>query len=259
GAQGLFGWMSKLPYWSKEGDQWLVAYLMAGLILFLFGGITGIVNASYNLNLIVHNTAWIVGHFHTTVGGLVTLSFLGMTLYLVAQLRGVEVKAKTLALAAPYLWMLGFVIFEIALSITGLQGVPRRSNLGISYLDPAQSHLYRPDWLFWSHVGALGGMIAVVGFLCYMAALFGTLFAAPVKQPAIDFPIAEALHDQPTPLVVNLRPWVTATLLLIAISYTYPVYESMTRGVLANAPGYRSVGNSLQPPEPSSEQTRLPK
>ncbi len=258
GAQGLFGWMSKLPYWSKEGDRWLFAYFISGLILFLFGGITGIVNASYNMNLVVHNTAWIVGHFHTTVGGLVTLSFLGMTLFLIAKLRGVEVKAKSLALAAPYLWMVGFVIFEIALSVAGLQGVPRRTNLGLSYLNPVMPDHYRPDWLFWSHVGALGGMVAVLGFIFFTVSLVGTLFAKPVKQPEIDFPIAEAIHDQPTPLVVNLRPWVTATLLLIAISYTYPLYESMTRGIIANAPGYRSEGNSLQPPQPPQEQTRLP-
>jgi len=258
GGQGLFGWMAKLPYWNKEGDKWLVPYFVAGLILFLFGGITGIVNASYNLNLIVHNTAWIVGHFHTTVGGLVTLSFLGMTLYMLSKLRGVDIKAKSLAMAAPYLWMLGFVIFEIALSITGLQGAPRRSNLGISYLDPTNELLYRPDWLFWSHVGALGGSIAVLGFVAYMVSFFGTLFAKPVRQPELDFPIAEAIHEEPIPLVINLRPWVTATLLLIAISYTYPLYESVTRGSLANASGYQSIGNNLVPMQVPGQQTRLP-
>jgi len=207
---------------------------------------------------VVHNTAWIVGHFHTTVGGLVTLSFLGMTLYLVARLRGVDVKAKPFALAAPYLWMLGFVIFEIALSITGLQGAPRRSNIGISYLDPSNELLYRGDWLFWSHVGALGGAIAVVGFLSYVVSLVGTLFAKPVRAPEIDFPIADAVHDTPTPLVVNLRPWVTATLALIAISYTYPVYESMTRGVITKVPGYQSLENNLVPQQTLREQTKLP-
>jgi cytochrome c oxidase subunit 1 len=38
------------------------------MILFAFGGIGGLVNASYNLDLVVHNTAWISGHFHLTVG-----------------------------------------------------------------------------------------------------------------------------------------------------------------------------------------------
>jgi hypothetical protein len=58
--------------------------------------------------------------------------------------------------------------------------------------------------------------------------------------------------------VVNLRPWVTATLALIAISYTYPVYESMTRGVITKSPGYQSIENNLVPQQTLREQTKLP-
>ena len=134
----------------------------------------------------------------------------------------------------------------------------RRSNLGISYLDPTNEFLYRPDWLFWSHVGALGGVAATIGFLSYVVSLVGTLFAKPVRAPEIDFPIADALHETPTPLVVNLRPWVTATLVLIAISYTYPVYESMTRGIVSKTPGYQSIDNNLILQQTLREQTKLP-
>jgi len=38
------------------------------MLLFLVGGFGGAVNAAYALNSVVHNTAWIHGHFHTTVG-----------------------------------------------------------------------------------------------------------------------------------------------------------------------------------------------
>jgi len=51
---------------------------------------------------------------------------------------------------------------------------------------------------------------------------------------------------------------VTATLALIAISYTYPVYESMTRGVITKSPGYQSIENNLVPQQTLREQTRLP-
>jgi len=79
-----------------------------------------------------------------------------------------------------------------------------------------------------------------------------------VRAPEIDFPITDALHETPTPLVVNLRPWVTATLVLIAISYTYPVYESMTRGIVSKVPGYQSLDNNLVPQQTLREQTKLP-
>jgi cytochrome c oxidase subunit 1 len=50
---------------------------LAMISVCLFGGISGLVNASYNINLVVHNTAWVPGHFHLTVGTAVTLSFIG--------------------------------------------------------------------------------------------------------------------------------------------------------------------------------------
>jgi cytochrome c oxidase subunit 1 len=36
-------------------------------VYLVFGGVGGLINASYNLNLVVHNTAWIPGHLHLTV------------------------------------------------------------------------------------------------------------------------------------------------------------------------------------------------
>ena len=83
GGCGLITWFAKLPW----GDPSLTAQVLA-MLLFAFGGIGGLVNASYNLNLVVHNTAYIVGHFHLTVGTAVTLSFMGITYWLVPVLRG---------------------------------------------------------------------------------------------------------------------------------------------------------------------------
>jgi len=47
------------------------------MILFAFGGVGGLINASFNVNMVVHNTAYIVGHLHLTVGTAVTLTFMG--------------------------------------------------------------------------------------------------------------------------------------------------------------------------------------
>ncbi len=38
-------------------NRWLFSYLFAGLVIFIFGGVTGIINASYNLDVVVHNTS----------------------------------------------------------------------------------------------------------------------------------------------------------------------------------------------------------
>jgi cytochrome c oxidase subunit 1 len=83
GGKGILGWITKL-HWS---DPSVAAQLFAG-ILFLFGGIGGITNASYNINLVIHNTVWIPGHLHLTVGTAVTLSFMGITYWLLPHITG---------------------------------------------------------------------------------------------------------------------------------------------------------------------------
>src|SRR5262249_19325290 len=77
GGRGWVAWFGKLPW----GDPSVTAQVLA-MLLFIFGGVGGLINASYNLNLIVHNTAWIPGHLHLTVGTAVTLSFMGITYWL---------------------------------------------------------------------------------------------------------------------------------------------------------------------------------
>jgi len=91
GAQGLFDWVARLPWFDAERP--LVAYSLAGLLIFIFGGITGIVNASYNLNQAIHNTGFISGHFHMTVGGPVFLTILALSLELFSQLTGKSLSA----------------------------------------------------------------------------------------------------------------------------------------------------------------------
>ena len=133
-APGWFGWMKRLPY--LDFNNYLFAYLICGLILFIFGGLTGIVNASYQLNNMVHNTAWLPGHFHMTVAGPVFLGIIGMSLYLVSKLKGKKVFLPRVNVIIPYLWMIGVLIFSTGLMWGGLIGEPRRTNLGMTYTNP---------------------------------------------------------------------------------------------------------------------------
>ena len=88
------GFFGKLPY--LDPNRFLFAYLISGLFLFIFGGLTGLVNASYQLNNVVHNTAWMPGHFHMTVAGPVFLAIIGMSTYLFSKLSGKRVFLREL-------------------------------------------------------------------------------------------------------------------------------------------------------------------
>ncbi len=233
----LFAWWTKIPYVSTQGDKWVVSYYMAGLFMFLIGGITGIINASYNLNLVVHNTAWVPAHFHTTVGGLVTLVFLGMSLFFLARLTGKEVKLKGLAVLAPWLWLIGFAIFNVAYSLAGVEGMPRRTNMGLSYSNP-DSPIFAMDWMPEAIAGAIGGTVAGIGFVFFLVSFVATLLSPKTKEETLEFPVALAYHDEKMPALQKLTPWVVFSCILFLVSYIPPIYDVAKRGVFFDSPGY---------------------
>ena len=224
GGTGLFAWWGKLPHF--DAQRWLFPYLFMGLVIFILGGVTGIVNASYSMANLVHNTSWIPAHFHLTVAGPVFLAILGMSLYLCAGLSGKKVAAPRVALAVPYLWTLGTFTFSAGLFYGGLRGVPRRTNLGISFLDPT-SNTFRPDWVTGEHVGAVGGCVMGLAVALYFYVLIRSLLATRSEQAADSFVLPEAApyHDEDVAVVRNFRPWVVAAIIAILVAYVPPLVQ----------------------------------
>jgi cytochrome c oxidase subunit 1 len=226
GGSGLFGWWRKLPYFDTE--RWMFPYLFCGLVLFYFGGITGIINASGNMNMTVHNTAWIPAHFHTTIAGPVFLSFLGMSLMMICQFRGVSIPFPKLNLWTPWMWLLGVCVFSTGLSVAGILGEPRRTNMGLTYANP-ESPSFMPQWQLWDMIGVVGGVLMFLAVVIFFVNFFGALFSkARVKAGDVQFPTAEALHDEPAGVFANFKPWVALMILAILMAYVPTLYQIST-------------------------------
>ena len=114
-----------------------------GMILFLFGGFGGLVNASYSMDVLVHNTIWIVGHFHVTVGGPVALTFVGAAYRLVPALTGRKLWLPKLAVAQTWLWFIGMLLMSTSMHWAGLLGAPRRT-AEVSYAGSAIAATWHP-------------------------------------------------------------------------------------------------------------------
>jgi len=227
GGTGLIGWVRALPW----GDPSVTAQLLAG-ILFMFGGISGLTNASYNLNLVVHNTAWVPGHFHLTVATAVTLSFIGITYWMVPMLSGTKLWSRKVALAQAWTWFVGMVIFSNAMHMLGLLGAPRRTPLGEAPYVPDEwnGHLLRVS---------IGGTILLVSVILYLVVMYKT-FRAPKAEPAEvpDMPVAESLRSpQLTPVWLDtFKPWLIAAGVLLLIAYGPQLVDQIVNMNL-NAPG----------------------
>ena len=218
GAKGLLGFFKKLPY--LDPNRYLFAYLICGLFLFIFGGLTGLVNASGQLNSVVHNTAWLPGHFHMTVAGPVFLAIIGMSSYLYSKNAGKKIFLPRVNVIIPYLWTIGILIFSTGMSWGGLIGEPRRTNLGLTYLNP-KSELFTPEWVPTTMLALAGGIIMFIAGLLFFIVFFGTMLRKKTEEGVLDLPVSEALHDEKRiPLFDNFKPWLVTMVVILVLAYT---------------------------------------
>jgi cytochrome c oxidase subunit 1 len=227
GGKGLFGWIRKLPW----GNPSFTAQVNA-MLIFTLGGASGLINASQTVNLVVHNTAFIVGHFHMTIGA-VALAYIGIAYWLVPYLTGHRLFAPKLALAQSWLWLIGMLIFARGQISAGLQGVPRRTAFADSVYKDFIDGLDVPNWLT-----AIGGsMMGVSGLLIFIV-IFGTIIGLAGRDRDIEPPVAETrigATKRIWPWLDNYKLWVGLAILLVVLAYipfiiTYLPYNGTAVG-----------------------------
>ncbi|HLS88232.1 MAG TPA: cbb3-type cytochrome c oxidase subunit I [Sphingobacteriaceae bacterium] len=229
GGQGRLGWIRRLN-WSNPA----VAAQLLGMIIFALGGISGLVNASFNLNLVVHNTLFVPGHFHLTVGTAVALTFMGTAYWLVPHLTGRKLWGGRLAIAQVWLWFVGMLLMSRGMTWAGLQGAPRRTFMaGATYK--------LPEWTSSFQLLGVGGAILTVSGVLFFVILAATLLnKARVEASEVEFPIATPLYQENVPgLLDRFAPWVVVAVLLVVMGYG-PMYWQMLNDLQMTSPGFRS-------------------
>ncbi|SFA49179.1 cytochrome c oxidase subunit 1 [Anoxybacillus pushchinoensis] len=223
GATGLFGWLRKLPW----GDARFFAPFI-GMLFFIPAGAGGLVNASYQLNQVVHNTTWVTGHFHLTLATTVVLTFFGAAYWLIPHLTGrVMTKAMNrLAIIQTIVWSIGMIFMSGAMHFAGLLGAPRRSAFS-TYGDAPQAL----EWIPYQIAQAVGGTILFIGIILVLIIVTNLAFFAPKGET--EFPVAEVAEQaERTPLVFeNWKLWIGIAVVLILIAYTVPFID-----MIQNAP-----------------------
>ena len=227
GGAGWLNWFVRLPWC----DPSLAAQVLA-MVLFAFGGIGGLINASFNVNMVVHNTSYIVGHLHLTVGTAVALTFIGITYWLVPHLAGRALWSRTLALVQVWLWFVGMLIFSPTLHELGLRGMPRRTMIShASYL--------QPEWKTLLPLVGIGGAIVFLSALLYFLNMVLTVTVSRrAPQPAVEFADALSGPDHAPAFLDRWRPWLALTALLIVIAYGPTLVRLATTASLTT-PGLR--------------------
>ncbi len=237
GGRGLVQWILKLPW----GDPALVAQLLA-MIIFAAGGISGVLNASYSINLVVHNTTWVPGHFHLTVGTASTLSFMGISYWLLPYITKRRLFSRWVGLGQAWTWFIGMVLFGRGMHWAGLLGAPRRVPFSeAAYTQQiieatADRGLGGFETAMW--LTAIGGSILFISGALYFTNVIGTFLMKKGTAEDLDMPLAEALSGpEHAPAVLDRwRVWIGGAIVLILIAYV-PTLLAVLQSSAWNAPG----------------------
>jgi cytochrome c oxidase subunit 1 len=228
GGTGLFGWIRRLPW----GEPFFAAVALA-ILTFAIGGFGGMVNAAYGMNAMIHNTAWVQGHFHLTVGTAAALTFMGAAYWLWPRLTGKPLRLVPLAQVQPYLWFVGMMVFSTVNHITGLMGMPRRV-----YDASYGGHPATQAWQEWTGLSALGGAILFVSAMSFVLVLVATALGHG-RETEATFAYAEAIEPATTRTIWDrFVLWTAVAVVLVLLAYAVPIWDllHLTR---FGSPGFR--------------------
>ncbi len=170
-TKGLFEWLRKAP-WSNPA----FSGMFLSLVLFGFvGGISGVVLGTEQINLIMHNTIYVPGHFHGTVVAGTTLAFMGVTYLLIPLIFRREVMFKKMAQAQPWLFAVGATGISMFMMGAGTLGVARR-HWDITFADAPMVFDYPAAAFLMMGLNGLSAILAAIGGAMYVIITVGSVF-----------------------------------------------------------------------------------
>jgi cytochrome c oxidase subunit 1 len=215
-TKGVFEWLRKAPWGNPAFAGMFLSLVMFGFI----GGISGVVLGTEQLNVLMHNTLYVPGHFHGTVVAGTTLAFMAATYLVLPLIFQREIVWPKLAKIQPYLFGIGVAGISLFMMGAGTLGVSRRhwdisfSDAELSFAHSAGAYLMMGLNGVFAVIAALGGAIFVIVVVCTV--LFGKRITAGHK---LTFP----LHSGGGSAVSHYGSYATAklpgTAILVAIFF----------------------------------------
>lgn len=172
--KGIFEWLSKAPWGNPAFSAIVLACIGFGFI----GGTTGVIFGMEQTNIIVHNTLAIPGHFKGTVVIGTTLTFMGITYYLIPLIFRRKIVAFKLAKAIPWMFFIGIAILAVSMIVLGQFGVPRR-HWDASFSGGPFTHNFNPATDFFWTLMMLGGSLAFTAALLWVLQVVASVFFGP--------------------------------------------------------------------------------
>ncbi|MFO1109336.1 MAG: cbb3-type cytochrome c oxidase subunit I [Bradyrhizobium sp.] len=175
--RGMFEWLRKAPWGNPAFSAMFLSLVFFGFI----GGISGVVLGTEQLNVLMHNTIYVPGHFHGTVVAGTTLAFMGATYLVLPLIFQREIVWPKLAKLQPYLFGIGAAGISLFMMGAGTLGVARR-HWDITFSDANLSFAHSAGAFLMMGLNGIFAVIAAIGGAVYVVVVVGTvLFGEKIK------------------------------------------------------------------------------
>jgi cytochrome c oxidase subunit I len=168
-AVKVYNWCATL----HKGDIMIktpLLYAVGAIVLFVMGGLTGLLLASLAIDIQVHDTYFVVAHFHYIMVGATVMAYLGALHYWWPKITG-RLYHEVLGQISALLIFVGFNITFFPQFLLGYLGMPRRY------------HAYPPELQVLNVLSSAGASILAIGYLFPLAYLVWSFFAG-ARAPA---------------------------------------------------------------------------
>jgi len=121
------------------------------IVTFVIGGMTGVMLAIPGADFLLHNSLFLVAHFHNVIIGGVLFGYVAAMMYWFPKAFGFKLNER-LGKASFWCWLVGFWMAFLPLYVVGLKGMTRRMN-----------HYDNPEWHPWLILAWFGAVIIAAG------------------------------------------------------------------------------------------------
>jgi cytochrome c oxidase subunit I len=214
GGRGVFGWITALPW-----DRPVVLAAAFSFVMLGFGGLGGLINMSYGMNAMIHNTEWVTAHFHLIYGGTTVIMYFAIAYEIWPRLTGRQHQSLVPLRWQLWLWFVGMMVMTLPWHWLGLQGQWRRV-ANYNYDNPIIA-----SWGPLVIVSLGGGLLllaSAVLFVRNLAVLHRSVLPAPTG------PLYALAVDPPRRVPAALNGfgfWNVLVLVTMLLAYGYPIAQ----------------------------------
>ncbi|TXS91226.1 cytochrome o ubiquinol oxidase subunit I [Parahaliea maris] len=224
----IFNWLFTM-YRGRIQFEVPMLWTVGFMVTFVIGGMTGVLLAVPPADFVLHNSLFLIAHFHNVIIGGVVFGVFAAITYWYPKVTGYKLDPFW-GKCSFWFWLIGFYAAFMPLYVLGLMGVTRR-----------MSHFEDMSLQIWFQVAAVGAFLIGLGILCFLIQLY------------VSFKKRESLRDE------SGDPWNGRTLEWSTTSPPPQYNFAFTPQVHENDAWWQMKQQGFQPPKEGFLPIHMPK